>query len=810
MNKYVCIHGHFYQPPRENPWLEYIEHQAAAYPYHDWNEKIAEECYTPNSASRLVNNRNKIVDIVNNYASLSFNFGPTLISWLAERQPDTYEKIIEADRLSGEEFSGHGSAIAQAYNHMILPLANGRDRRTQIRWGIRDFQKRFGRAPEGMWLPETAVDMETLGLLADEGIAFTILAPRQAAAVRRIGEDAWTDVTGSTIDPKRAYRCFLSGGKSIALFFYDGPASQSVGFDRLLSNGRDFADRLLGLFTDSAEPQLVHIANDGETYGHHHVYGDMSLAYCLRSIREKTDVRLTNYGEFLSQHPPEHEVSIIENSSWSCVHGVERWKSDCGCSSLQHPDWHQRWREPLRNALDWLRDAAAARFEQAMAAFTADPWKARDDYIDVILDRSPENVDRFLSERLSRPVDEREKITVLKLLEMQRHALLMYTSCGWFFDDVSGIESTQVLKYAARVAQLHGETSGRDVEGELLRRLEGVPTNVTRFANGRGIYESFVKPSSVDMLRVCAHFAMSSLFREYGEGAKVYCFRADRVETDTAAAAGKRKYLIGRAELRSEITCEKMRTAFTAVYRGDNNLSCGTGAFADEESYQAMRKETLEAFAADDAPRLVRLLAAYYGDNQFSLTHLFQHEQQTVYREIFAEAITSMEAHSRQIYAQYYPLLKSQKRSSFMFPKILAANIEFVINRDILNLLKAETPDTKALNRIANEIKDWSFEIDRAIIGFTANHALTELLARLLDNPADRGLLATIRSLLVSFKRLDLQLHLWRSQNAFFTLMQRIIDERNSGNAGKDFPADAEWSGLVNKLAAQLYIGVRL
>ncbi len=809
MGRRICIHGHFYQPPRENPWLEYVEHQASAYPYHDWNEKIAEECYTPNSASRLVNDKNKIIDIVNNYASMSFNFGPTLLSWLEERRPDTYDKILEADRLSREEFSGHGSAIAQAYNHMILPLSNGRDRRTQIRWGIRDFQKRFGRAPEGMWLPETAVDLETLGLLAEAGISFTILAPRQAEAVRRIGGEEWTGVSDSTIDPRRAYRCALAGGKSIALFFYDGPASQSVGFDRLLSNGRSFADRLLGLFNGGDEPQLVHVANDGESYGHHHVYGDMSLAYCLRYIRGKPDVRLTNYGEFLSKHPPEYEVRIVENSSWSCVHGVERWKSDCGCSSLQHPGWHQRWREPLRNALDWLRDAAAARFEQGMAPFTADPWEARDGYIDVVLDRSPGNVDRFLRERLSRPVEEREKIAVLKLLEMQRHALLMYTSCGWFFDDVSGIESTQVLKYAARVAQLYRETSGEDVEGELLRRLEGVPTNVARFGNGRGIYELFVKPASVDMLRVCAHFAMSSLFEAYGEGAKVYCFRADRVETN-AAATGKRKYLTGRAVLRSEITYEKMRTVFTVIYLGDHNLSCGTGAFPGEEAYEAMKKETLEAFAADDVPRSIRLLAAYYGDNQFSLAHLFQHEQQTVYREIFAEAITSMEAHSRQIYAQYYPLLKSQKSSSFMFPKILAANIEFVINRDILNLLKADVPDTKALDRIANEIKDWSFEIDRAIIGFTANHSLTDLLAKLLDNPADRNLLATVRSLLVAFKRLDLELNLWRSQNTFFTLMKRAIEERSSGNGGTLFPTDEEWSGLVNKIAAQLYIGVRL
>ncbi|HKY08926.1 MAG TPA: glycoside hydrolase, partial [Candidatus Binatia bacterium] len=354
MNRYICIHGHFYQPPRENPWLEAIELQDSAAPYHDWNERISRECYAPNAVSRILDDKGFIVKLVNNYSKISFNFGPTLLSWLETEAAETYAAILAADRQSRQKFSGHGSALAQVYNHVIMPLANSRDRITQILWGIRDFERRFARAPEGMWLPETAVDLETLELLARFGIRFVILAPHQAARVRRSGEAAWREVKSAQIDPTMPYRQQLSSGRSVAIFFYDGPIARAVAFEGLLSQGDRFIDRLTGAFDPARDrPQVVHIATDGESYGHHHRFGDMALAYVLEQIESRGLARLTNYGEYLEAHPPSHEVEIVDQSSWSCAHGIGRWWSDCGCNSGGHPGWNQQWRTPLRNALDW-------------------------------------------------------------------------------------------------------------------------------------------------------------------------------------------------------------------------------------------------------------------------------------------------------------------------------------------------------------------------------------------------------------------------------------------------------------------------
>src|SRR3954466_1588080 len=303
MERYVCIHAHCYQPPRENSWLETVEAQPSAYPYHDWNERITAECYAPNGVSRIVDDRNRITQIVNNYSRISFNFGPTLLSWMEEHAPEAYAAILDADRESQKRYSGHGNAIAQAYNHIILPLATRRDKETQIIWGIRDFEKRFGRQPEGMWLPETAVDTETLEMLAANGIKFTILAPSQAAGVRRLGAGGrFKDVSGTRIDPTRVYQARLLNQKRMALFFYDGPISQAVAFEKLLDNGERFAERLLGGFSDERIwDQLVHIATDGESYGHHHAHGDMALAAALRHIESGSAAQLTNYGEFLEK-----------------------------------------------------------------------------------------------------------------------------------------------------------------------------------------------------------------------------------------------------------------------------------------------------------------------------------------------------------------------------------------------------------------------------------------------------------------------------------------------------------------------------
>src|SRR5689334_21061282 len=406
MDRYICIHGHFYQPPRENAWLEFVELQDSAYPFHDWNERVTAECYARNGMSRILDPNGDIDRITNNYARISFNFGPTLLAWLADKEPEVYRSILDADRESQTRFSGHGSAMAQSYNHSILPLSNSRDKYTQILWGIRDFEFRFGRYPEGMWLPETAVDLETLDILAKLGIKFTILSPYQAKAVRKPRGRLFRDVNGGRIDPSAPYKVRLPSGRRIAVFFYDGPISQAIAFEHLLERGENLANRLLSAFSDGrAWPQLIHIAIDGETYGHHHKKGEMALSYALHHIGTNQLARLTNYGEYLERHPPTMQAEIWERTAWSCSHGVERWNSNCGCNSGGRPGWNQEWRKPLREALDWLRDSIAQPFEQKGAKLFRDPWAARNDYIQVILNRMPENIDRYFKAHASRELN---------------------------------------------------------------------------------------------------------------------------------------------------------------------------------------------------------------------------------------------------------------------------------------------------------------------------------------------------------------------------------------------------------------------
>src|SRR6202789_2015691 len=456
--RFVCIHGHFYQPPRENPWLEAIETQDSAAPYHDWNERVCAECYAPNGAARIVNTQNKIMGIANNYARISFNFGPNLLSWLKENAQRTYRMILDGERKSRRAFKGHSSAMAQVYNHTIMPLANARDKITQIRWGIADYISHFGAPPEGMWLAETAVDSETLELLAQHGVKFTILAPRQCRRVRKIAgaddEVVWSPTPNDTVNSTRPYLVRFASGLSITVFFYNGGISQAIAFEGLLNSGDAFAGRLKdGFIPDATGPQLMHVATDGESYGHHHRYGEMALAYAVKLLEQDKTVHLANYGSFLAQFPPDHECEIVENSSWSCIHGVERWRSNCGCNSGR-PGWNQAWRKPLREALDALRDALVPLTEAEGVKLFQDVWAARNAYIDVILNRNNETTNRFFEAQQSHALSAEERNRALKLMEMQRHAQLMYTSCGWFFDDISGIETVQVIAYAARALQL--------------------------------------------------------------------------------------------------------------------------------------------------------------------------------------------------------------------------------------------------------------------------------------------------------------------------------------------------------------------
>ena len=635
--RHVTIHCHFYQPPRENPWLEAIERQESAHPWHDWNERILAECYAPNAWSRVLDAEGRIVRIVNNYERISFNVGPTLLAWLEPHAPGTYAAILEADRRSRQRFSGHGNALAQAYGHMILPLAGPRDRRTQVRWGVRDFERRFGRRPEGMWLPETAVDLETLEALVEEGIEWTVLAPHQAAEVRRAGEEEWHDVRGGRIDTARPYRQRLPSGRSIALFFYDGPLSRAVAFEKLLENGRALAERLQGEVEGGEGPRLGHVATDGETYGHHHRHGEMALSMALEILEHDELVALTNYGEHLERHPAADEVRILENTSWSCPHGVERWRSDCGCSTGASPEWNQAWRAPLREALDWLRDELEARYEREAAKLFLDPWAARDDYIEVILDRSDESLDRFLGDHARGRPAARDRVRALELLELQRHAMLMFTSCGWFFADLAGIETAQVIQYAGRAVQLGERLFGEALEPAFLERLERARSNVPEAGTGREVYHAAIEPARVDLGEIGARYAVSSLFEEYGEVERVHCYTVKRLE-ERRRQSGRARLALGRARVESEITRETADLWYAALHPGDHGVVGGVRPDRGEESGRALATEIESAFQRADQEAVLRLLEEAFHASTRSLRSLFGDEQRRILGRILASA----------------------------------------------------------------------------------------------------------------------------------------------------------------------------
>lgn len=805
MERYICIHGHFYQPPRENPWLEEIEFQDSAYPYHGWNEKITAECYAPNAASRILDTEGKIIDIVNIYSKISFDFGPTLLSWMQRHKPDVYQSILEADTLSMERFSGHGSAIAHAYNHMILPLANRRDKYTQIIWGIKDFQKRFQRDPEGMWLPEAAVDKETLEILVNHGIKFTILSPRQAKSQRPIGEAKnWHDVSGEKIDPSRAYTCILPSGRSISLFFYDGPTSQEVSFAGLLNNGEFFANRLLSNFNDGRMwPQLVHIATDGETFGHHHRFGDMALSYALHHISSNNLARITNYGEYLERHPPTHAVDIFENSSWSCIHGVERWRNNCGCNSGMHHNWTQNWRRPLREALDWLRDLLISIYQEEASAYLKNPWDARNDYIDVIFDRSHTNVKNFLESNAIKVLSRDEQSRVLKLFEMQRNAMLMYTSCGWFFDEVSGIETVQIIQYATKALQYAEELKGEALEPVFLKYLEKAPSNI--FKNAAEPYDRYVKSARTDLLRVAAHYSISSLFEQYPEDIDIYCYNA-KSEIYKRAEAGKLTMVTGKSKILSSITWDEIIIAFAVVHLGDHNINAGIKGFAGEKDFLIIESEIKGSFEKGDIPEVVRLLDKHFKGNIYSLWHLFKDEQRKILNEILRLTYEGVEASYRQIYENNYPIMNYYYSLQNQLPRPLLSAAEYTLNTDLKKTFNHEA-DVEKLRRVIEEIKRWSINVDTTTIGFIASSWVHSIMERLDEQPEDIRLFELVKDTLEALVPLTLQLNLWKAQNIYFSIRKKHFARiKKEAEAGDGFSAN--WIEAFSRLGYYLHVKI--
>jgi alpha-amylase/alpha-mannosidase (GH57 family) len=804
LDRAVCIHGHFYQPPRENPWLEAVETQDSAFPYHDWNARITAECYEPNATARILDAKDRILGIVNNYAEISFNFGPTLLSWLEVCAPETYTAILEADRISRERFSGHGSAIAQAYNHVILPLANDRDKHTQVRWGIRDFEHRFGRKPEGMWLPETAVDVASLEALAAEGIRYTILEPHQAWRWRRMGDAEWSY---GSVDPTLPFLCRLPSGNEIAIVFYDGPISRAVAFEQLLARGENFAHRILGALSDSRpHAQLVNIATDGETYGHHHRHGEMALAYALQLIHPSSgarpDARITNYGEFLEQHPPMHEVEIAENTAWSCAHGVERWRSDCGCNTGGSAGWNQQWRTPLRNALDWLRDEVNTLFDREAPRLLRDPWAARDDYIDVILDRDEPTLARFLNKHA---IGGARVASILELMEMQRNAMLMYTSCGWFFSDISGIETVQVLHYAARVIQLAERTvtvgsdpNVTDLERRFLERLEHAHSNLADKGTARQIYEREVIPARLDLGRVAAHYAVLSLFDAFDDETRVYCYDVTRRDL-VLRRAGRARLAVGVVEVRSRITHESAAFELAALHLGETELTGGVRVSRAHSDYGEVSDALIDAMEPGGIPTVIRLLDEHFHETPLSIRSLFRDEQRRILNELIVATLHEAESTFRQLHERYDPLMRFHTRLGVPVPHVLRTAAEFDLNLQLRRLLDTDPPQLLAIESLLRESHEENVTLDEPTkMAFGAT--IERLSSAFRERPDDEDRLEALETLITIVRDAQLTVDLRRAQNRYYRMRASVRPAIAASTNG------SRWLELFDSLGEKLTI----
>ena len=779
-NRFVVVHGHFYQPPRENPWLEAVEKQPGAAPYHDWNERIAYECYIPNANSRIKNiGTNKTIDLVNNYAYISFNFGPTLMSWYQKQFSEEYVWIIDADRASGEKNKGHGNAIAQVYNHVIMPLTGRRDQVTEVLWGIRDFEHRFKRKPEGMWLPETACNYATVKVLIEFGIKFIILSPAQAERIRKMGGKKWIDVSAGTIDTRKPYRLFLKNregktvrGKHIDVFFYNMPLSQAVSFEDVLVDAKSFADRIESHFDpNDPAPQLMSIVTDGESFGHHRSFADMGLAYLLKYELPKRNIRVVNYASYLELNPPDWTVEIKtgkngEGTSWSCSHGVDRWKDDCGCTTSSRPGWDQRWRAPMRMALDKLRDELARIYEEEGGKIFKDPWTARNDYIDIILDRSPEKIEAFFKSHLKVKLTHDVVVRGLSLLEMQKHSLLMYTSCGWFFAEISGTEAVQNILYAARAIQLARELTGKNLDGLFLPTLKEARSNLREYGDGWGVYEKLVRPSIVTKEQLVSHYAISLLLEQKPD--TLYCYNFNLIENLGKKVAGI-KLLAGDLEIVCASTRETGRMIFLVTQLTETKVFCYVKDRKDENEYRRFKESILHMTEEDVVKGKIDEITNFlFWGRSFGLKDLFRDDRKRIFGIMIKEKIEKMRSMYSKLLHEYFPIITSYWKLGMEVPIDLRKEVELALTRNFTSLSSdlREEPDEEKIFVLEELLKKTlRYKLDIHLYDFDKN--IRGLLNELCDKVTQKNdtesakliqkLISLILPLPLSFWRFEIE-----------------------------------------------------
>lgn len=787
MKPALIIHGHFYQPPRENPWTGVVDREPSATPFHDWNARIHHECYRPNGFARVYDDAGAVLAVVDNYRRMSFNFGPTLASWLEEHEPTTYRRILDADRASVAAHGGHGNAIAQAYNHAILPLMNDRDLRTQIRWGHLDFRRRFGRDAEGMWLPETACDKRTLGALIDEGMRFAILAPGQAARIRE--GDRWRDV--HAIDPRRPYR-FLhpdGSGRSLALFFYDGAVSTAIAFEGLLTSSRAFVDRLER--ASGGPGTLVHAVTDGESYGHHHRHGERCLAYTLTDEAPRRGFWITNYGEFLDHVPPREEVDIAlgpdgRGSSWSCAHGVGRWYRDCGCHTGGKHGWDQRWRTPLRLALDLLRDEASRFFEDAAGDLARDPWAMRDDFGEVLGAKPPER--HALLERHGVNVqDGTARERALALLEQQRSAMTMYTSCGWFFSDVAGLEAVQVLRYAARlVDQLRAE-GAPDPEARMLEVLAEARSNHPERGNAADLYREAASRSRATTRTIAAHVSMRRFVGDGTEHARAGNY-SYRVEAEREEEGGRMRLGLSRLVLTDDGTGKTAAYACCAMHFGGIDLHCLVKPYPGDAAFGTASERVVAAVKTGSLLTALRVAQEELGPEAYGIEHVLPNEREALSTTLFAELRGSYAAHFEAMFRDSQATIASFRQAGLPMPPELLAAAELALARrfeDAVASLSGSELDEGAFHG-ALEIAERAKSLGCRVSTKSTRHGLELALLRQLrrvaageretDHSSGLTPLHAALSLFEIASRLDVELDLERAQELLYDALLEGID----------------------------------
>lgn len=778
---FLTVHGHFYQPPRENPWLEAIEQQDSALPAHDWNERINNECYNPNSVSKIVDSNNQILNVVNNYEYMSYNFGPTLLSWMEEFAPMAYERVIKADITSRKLHSGHGNAIAQVYNHIIMPLANERDKQTQVKWGIKDFEYRFGRQPEGMWLAETAVDDDTLRVLVENGIKFTILSPYQAQKIRKEGEENWQDVSWGNIDPARSYRYYIKSapGKFIDLFFYDGAISKSVAFDELLKDGNKFVNRLKdGISTARNYPQLINIATDGESYGHHTKFGDMALAYAMKLKVKDAGFIVTNYAEYLEKYRSDWEVEIKPVSSWSCFHGVGRWSDDCGCSTGGHPGWNQKWRKPLREALDYLRDETIAIYRKFGKKYFLNPEEARNNYVNVILDRSDTSVKAFQEEFFMPVLDEKDRVHAMELLEIQRQAMLMYTSCGWFFSEISGIETVQIMKYAARVMQLARSFVKKDFESRFLEILSEAKSNLPEFGSGKDVYERFVKPSVVTPKQIVSLWAISSLYTDIEDEENVYCYRIKK-HSYKRVVKGNSQLVIGHIEVKSKVTLEKSNMVFALLQFSGGDFHCAIKEYSD--NFMDIRKELIRTYLVSPLTEIIRTIDNYFGKEYFTLKDIFIEERRKILQTMLRGKLQNFANTYETMYNDGKGSIYQMQTLGLEIPNEFKIAAQYVLTKQFNDLFVESkgflsNDILQQASDIIFEAKRIGIEIDKKPTSKIFSKKIAQNVGRLAYALDIQQVDATLE-LLDCIGKLELSVDIAEAQNYFFAKIVKNIEE---------------------------------